>query len=167
MAEQAELAASHVLNATKDVLADLREQIVEASIELEGVSSKLAERKAELAATVGHSLRQRDPQLLWDFIGERGGRRGPSERSRICGRGVPRMAEAGTRTASRQPAEGKRVAATEGDPSLSQSSVFRALCRGSRSRNPERSARQPKPNSARRRRRWSSSTRIWPPSAQS
>ena len=58
MAEQAELVASHVLNATKDVLADLREQIVEARIELEGVNSKLAERKAELAATVGHSLRQ-------------------------------------------------------------------------------------------------------------
>ena len=58
MAEQAGLAASHILDATKDILANLREQIVEARSELEGVNSELAERKAELTATVGRRARK-------------------------------------------------------------------------------------------------------------
>ena len=58
---RAELAAGHVLDATKDVLADLRKQIAEAKNELEGVNAELAKRKAELAETVSRCARS-EPQ---------------------------------------------------------------------------------------------------------
>ena len=67
---RAELAAGHVLDATKDVLADLRERIAEARGELEAIESELAERKAELAANVGDQARG-DPCYLLETVQEK------------------------------------------------------------------------------------------------
>ena len=61
MVNRSKIAAAHVLDATKDVLADLRKQIADAKNELDGVNAELAERKAELSATVGRCARS-DPQ---------------------------------------------------------------------------------------------------------